>query len=81
MSSIRILISTCHEPYFNLAVEDLIFRSMSADKCILFLWRNADSVIIGRAQNPWKECNTLKMHRDGIRWLVDKRVEVQYFMI
>ncbi|AGH80678.1 lipoate-protein ligase A [Psychromonas sp. CNPT3] len=66
MSSIRILISTSTEPCFNLAVEDLIFRSMSVDKRILFLWRNADSVIIGRAQNPWKECNTLKMQRDGI---------------
>jgi lipoate-protein ligase A len=33
---------------------------------ILFLWRNADTVVIGRHQNPWKECNVEKMERDGV---------------
>ena len=62
----RILISNSHDPAFNLAVEDCIFRSMSADQRVLFLWRNADTVVIGRAQNPWKECNIKKMEQDKV---------------
>lgn len=67
MSSIRILISESHDPYFNLAVEDAIFRNMPTDKRVLFLWRNQDTVVIGRGQNPWKECNTGRMEEDGVK--------------
>ncbi|PJE55862.1 lipoate--protein ligase [Marinomonas sp. BSi20584] len=62
----RILLSHSNNPHFNLAVEDCIFRSMSADQRVLFLWRNADTVVIGRSQNPWKECNINKMEQDKI---------------
>lgn len=63
----RILISDSHDPYFNLAVEDTIFRAMPTSERILFLWRNADTVVIGKGQNPWKECNTRKMELDGVK--------------
>lgn len=62
----RILLSHSNDPHFNLAVEDCIFRSMPADQRVLFLWRNADTVVIGRSQNPWKECNINKMEQDNI---------------
>jgi lipoate-protein ligase A len=62
----RILLSHSNNPHFNLAVEDCIFRSMPADQRVLFLWRNADTVVIGRSQNPWKECNISKMEQDKI---------------
>ncbi|MZI93314.1 lipoate--protein ligase [Vibrio sp. CAIM 722] len=67
MTKTRILISQSTNPWFNLAVEDIIFRSMSADQRVLFLWQNADTVVIGRAQNPWKECKTDKMEQDGVK--------------
>lgn len=66
MSSMRVLISSSTSPWFNLAVEDTIFNSMSAQQRVLFLWRNDDTVVVGRAQNPWKECNTRMMEQDGI---------------
>jgi len=62
----RILLSESNDPHFNLAVEDCIFRSMPADQRVLFLWRNADTVVIGRAQNPWKECNINKIEQDKV---------------
>lgn len=66
MNSLRLLISDSYDPWFNLAVEECIFREMTTQK-ILFLWRNAETVVIGQSQNPWKECNTRRMEQDGIR--------------
>lgn len=67
MSSLRLLLSDSYDPWFNLAVEECIFRQMAPTQHVLFLWRNAETVVIGRAQNPWKECNTRKMEEDGIK--------------
>ena len=63
---LRIFISETYDPYFNLATEDWIFREMDTDAQVLFLWRNEDTVVIGRFQNPWAECHTEKMSQDGI---------------
>ncbi|MDK9420510.1 lipoate--protein ligase A [Pectobacterium carotovorum] len=67
MSSLRLLISDSYDPWFNLAVEECIFLQMPTTQRVLFLWRNAETVVIGRAQNPWKECNTRRMEEDGIK--------------
>ncbi|WP_114193960.1 lipoate--protein ligase A [Edaphovirga cremea] len=66
MKSLRLLLSDSYDPWFNLAVEDCIFRQMTTQR-VLFLWRNAETVVIGQAQNPWKECNTRRMEQDGIK--------------
>ncbi|GAB7264246.1 hypothetical protein DZJ_07960 [Dickeya ananatis] len=67
MSALRLLISDSVDPWFNLAVEECIFRQMPPTQRVLFLWRNAETVVIGRAQNPWKECNTRRMEQDGVK--------------
>ncbi|KHS47549.1 lipoate--protein ligase A [Hafnia paralvei] len=67
MTTLRLLISDSYDPWFNLAVEECIFRQMSPTQRVLFLWRNNDTVVIGRAQNPWKECNTRRMSEDGVK--------------
>ncbi|QCR36305.1 lipoate--protein ligase A [Nissabacter sp. SGAir0207] len=63
---LRLLLSDSHDPWFNLAVEECIFRQVTTQR-VLFLWRNAETVVIGQAQNPWKECNTRRMAADGIK--------------
>lgn len=69
--NLRVLISDTFDPWFNIATEDWIFRDMLTDAeiettKILFLWRNDNTVVIGRFQNPWTECNTQKMEEDKI---------------
>lgn len=66
MTALRLLVSDSHDPLFNLAVEECIFRQMDPNQRVLFLWRNANTVVIGRAQNPWKECNTRRMEEDCV---------------
>ncbi|WP_127717657.1 lipoate--protein ligase [Halobacteriovorax sp. HLS] len=67
MSKLRILVSETFDPWFNLATEDWIFRDMDPETHVLYLWRNSDTVVIGRFQNPWTECNTEKMEQDSIK--------------
>ncbi|OIQ15932.1 MAG: lipoate--protein ligase [Bacteriovorax sp. MedPE-SWde] len=64
---IRVLIADTFDPWFNLATEDWIFRDMDPEVKVLFLWRNSDTVVIGRFQNPFTECNTAKMDADNVK--------------
>lgn len=61
------MISESFDPWFNLATEDFIFRDMDPETKTLFLWRNDKTVVIGRFQNPWTECNTQKMEEHNIK--------------
>ncbi len=40
---------------------------MPAFQRVLFLWRNADTVVIGRAQNPLRLCKTDRMELDKVK--------------
>ncbi len=66
MKELNLFLSEEYEPWFNLAVEDWIFTRMDPSVPTLYLWRNADTVVIGRYQNPWTECRTAVMERDGV---------------
>ncbi|MEO1849568.1 MAG: lipoate--protein ligase [Psychrobacter sp.] len=63
---LRILKSAVTNPWFNLATEDWIFNTLNPDSHMLFLWRNSETVVIGRSQNPWVECKTDKMEADDV---------------
>ncbi|KAF9429921.1 Biotin/lipoate A/B protein ligase [Podila epigama] len=59
-------ISKLNDPWTNLAFEEWLFRNSDPSTYILFLYRNSKSVIIGRNQNPWKECNLALLERDNV---------------
>lgn len=59
--------SKSHNPFFNIAFENfLLSKERSDDDRILYLWRNGPSVIIGRFQSAWKECEVIKMEENGV---------------
>ena len=63
---LKVILSDSLNPYLNLATEEWIFHEMEPTAQTLFLWRNDQTVVIGRSQNPWSECNLTKMKEDGI---------------
>lgn len=55
------------DPYYNLAVEQHLLERLARDSIVLYLWRNENTVVIGRNQNPWKECKTVLLSQEGGR--------------
>lgn len=66
MNKIRVLRSPITNPWFNLAIEDWIFRHLDPQTHVLYLWRNERTVVIGQNQNPWVECRLDKMKQDDV---------------
>ncbi len=67
MQKVRIFLSSSFNPWLNLATEDYIFQEMDPNVPVLFLWRNSETVVIGRHQNPWIECHLEKMEQAGVK--------------
>ena len=64
---IQVLISKSTNIYMNLATEEFIFEKSMPLIPTLLLYRDAKTVVIGKHQNPWKECNLSAMRKDKIQ--------------
>jgi lipoate-protein ligase A len=62
-----IIKSKSHNPWMNLALEEYLLDGITENEVILYLWQNDNTVVIGRNQNPWKECRHLNLEREGGR--------------
>ncbi len=57
--------SNSFDPYFNLALEKYLFDNVHDDEVIFFLWQNEKTVVCGRNQNIYKECNVTEVNQLG----------------
>lgn len=64
---ISCFVSSSDNPHFNLCLEGYLFSKVMPEDLILYLWRNSETVVIGKYQNPWSECNVDKMNDEGIK--------------
>jgi lipoate-protein ligase A len=54
------------DPAENLGFEDYLMKLCEEDEVILYLWQNRKTIVIGKHQNPYKECDLAKLERDHI---------------
>jgi lipoate-protein ligase A len=65
INKIKLYEGNSFDPYLNLATEQYLMETVEEDACILFLWQNQNTVVIGKNQNAWKECRTTLLNEEG----------------
>ena len=62
----RVFISPFDDPFVNLALEYSLLNLWQPEQRWIFLWQNRPCVVIGRFQNPWRECRMDFIAQRGI---------------
>ncbi len=62
---LRIYESGGFDPYRNLAIEQHLLETVEGGCCLLYLWQNERTVVIGKNQNAWRECRTTLLSDEG----------------
>lgn len=53
-------------PYENIGYEEWLIKNAKKGEVVLYLWQNEGTIVIGRNQNPWLECDVKKIKEDGV---------------
>ena len=59
-------INNCTNPYYNLALEEVLIKSDIKEN-ILLLWQNYNTIVIGRNQNAYEEIKIDKANEDNVK--------------
>lgn len=52
-------------PYENIALETWLLRHVEPGECLMYLWQNRRTVVVGKNQNSWNECKIQELEKDG----------------
>ena len=63
---VEVLTAESTNSIFNLATEEFLYEHFDIKNPTLFLWRNDKTIIMGKHQNPWKECKVQLLEQDGV---------------
>ncbi|XMB86812.1 lipoate--protein ligase [Mycoplasmatota bacterium WC44] len=62
----KIYISNSFDPAVNLSYEEYLMSICEKNDIIFYLWQNKNTVVIGRNQNPIKECQIEALKEDDV---------------
>ena len=65
ITKLRIYETAETDPHWNLATEKHLMDITQPGECLLYLWQNKNTVVIGKNQNPWLECRTSLLEEEG----------------
>lgn len=65
INKLRTFESDRFDPHNNLALEKHLMDITKPGECLLYLWQNQNTVVIGRNQNAWLECRTSLLEEEG----------------
>lgn len=65
ITQLRIYESQSFDPHVNLAIEKHLMDITPVGCCVLYLWQNQNTVVIGKNQNAWLECRTSLLEEEG----------------
>ena len=67
--AVKLYLTNSTNPYVNLVYENYLFRKHQNEESsdqILILWKSAPSIVMGKFQNPWLECQVKKIRSSGV---------------
>lgn len=65
VSDIYIVDTMNTNPYLNLAIEEYLCEHFEEKTAILYLWQNANTVVIGQNQSAYSQCNISQIEKAG----------------
>ena len=60
-------VSPSKDGWQNLATDEWFLDTVKPDDILLYFYVNQNAVIVGKNQNPWKECDLSAMEKDGVQ--------------
>lgn len=65
-NAVNIYESVSLDTKYNLALEEHFVEIVKERELIFFLWQSLNSIVIGKHQNPYKECDIEKINNDKV---------------
>ena len=65
VSDVKAIVTDSVNPFYNISLESRIIDVCDKKTVYMYLWRNDNTVVVGKFQNAFKECKVNELEGDG----------------